>query len=530
MVAQVVETSDDVDPDRKIDLARRFQEAGDYDAIVLELPQLWVIPDPEFSARTASIGLYPRSYWMGFFTCWGKVTQAEIFFRTVERKCDEPMVHVVVQYHDPSCMKMCFTFLHDRYLAHPKLELGVRPSRCRLIMCQDFKAKAAVKSKAVKAAARSGAGAKAKPKAGPKPAVAKKAPKSAALRQLAPATPGSAASAASAAAAAAGQGKQMSAPMTPLLAPMTPFPKQRGNRQGPPLPDTPQTPVDRALTPAEAMHGLSGRQLEAFQMVMSRMERLEKENQELMQILLQMQALLQQQQQRNARLTQAAGFQASGHDQDQHLPPQLGVTAPPLLTASLPQPVPLPAAPLLSGTMPGSSPLASAPFPPLPVPGLGPPPPHLSMQVSSPPLPSGGGASASNAPVAESISGVRVDKRKAEVLGQTPVTPGAGAEEVVDTGAPAPWKSQRKRQKRPRGEAGAEGGEGSVGTAGQPLQPAPARRAPPPAPPVPQAPGSPVLAPPSPASAAKSRPGVLRKPGQPQGASLAAYNQALLGV
>merc|ERR1719453_1874739 len=59
---------------------------------------------------------------------------------------------------------------------------------------------------------------------------------------------------------------------------------------------------DKPLTPAEVMDSLSGKQLEVFQMVMTRMEKLEKENQELMQILLQMQGLLQQQQQRNARL------------------------------------------------------------------------------------------------------------------------------------------------------------------------------------------------------------------------------------
>merc|ERR1719386_270686 len=53
----------------------------------------------------------------------------------------------------------------------------------------------------------------------------------------------------------------------------------------------------RALAPAEVMDQMSGRQLEVFQMVMKRMERLEKENQELMQILIQMQGLLQQQQQ-----------------------------------------------------------------------------------------------------------------------------------------------------------------------------------------------------------------------------------------
>ncbi|CAE7630958.1 unnamed protein product [Symbiodinium necroappetens] len=58
------------------------------------------------------------------------------------------------------------------------------------------------------------------------------------------------------------------------------------------------------------MKGLSGRQLEAFQMVMSRMERLERENQELMQLLIQMQGLLQQTQQRNAQLVGQARAEA----------------------------------------------------------------------------------------------------------------------------------------------------------------------------------------------------------------------------
>merc|ERR1712232_1190760 len=81
------------------------------------------------------------------------------------------------------------------------------------------------------------------------------------------------------------------------------------------------------MSPAEAMNGLAGSQLEAFQMVMTRMERLERENQELMQILLQMQGLLQQQQQRNARLQQlvSSAGQAGAVQMD------------PVLAAAMPQ-------------------------------------------------------------------------------------------------------------------------------------------------------------------------------------------------
>lgn len=268
------------------------------------------------------------------------------------------------------------------------------------------------------------------------------------------------------------------------------------------------------------------------------MERLEKENQELMTILLQMQALLQQQQQRNASLTQAVGFQASGNDQAVHAAPLLTP-----LTAAMPHLGGAATTPLLSATLPAGAPLISAPFPPAPLPVPAP----LPAQVPSAQLPLGGSARgiASNAPVESSsgASGVHADKRKAEVLGQefsTPVTPGAAAagpppDEVVNTGEPAPWKSQRKRQKRSRGDAG----EATAGPSAEASQPAvAARRAAPPAPPPPPAPTAPATTSATQASAAKSRPGTHRRPGPPspgpagsaQGPGLAGYHQALLGV
>lgn len=287
VVAQIVgikETCDDFDPLRIMDLAKCFHEGVDNDAIVFELPQLWVIPDPDFRAKTASIGLYPGSYWMGFLRCWGPVDTAEIFFKTVKRPCIEPKVHLVVKYKDRDSLKMCFTFLRDRYLAHPKKELGLRPPWCQLIRFQEF-TNAAGKGKT---GAKTGAKSPAKA-----PAKSAKSAKSAAK------------SAAKSVPKCVDTGK---APQRVETTPMTPMPKADGAPKAKARPVARGTVVAADATPAQAMQSLSGKQLEAFQMVMTRMERLEGENQELMHILLQMQGLLQQQQQR--------GVPQAGQNQD----------------------------------------------------------------------------------------------------------------------------------------------------------------------------------------------------------------------
>lgn len=419
----VTETSDDVDPERISALADVFREAGDKaDAILFEFPVVWIIKDPDFKAKSASIGLYPGSYWMGFLKSWGAIAQAEIFFRTVQRESHESLLHLAVQFAQPASFKMCYTFLHNRYLAHPNLDNGVRPPWCRLINFQDFKEKACgtpkesvrkavAKASAAKASIAKAAIAKAPiAKAAKSSAVGPKAvTKAKAPRTLAPAAPGTAAEAAAVAAAAAAalkaRAKKANAAWEP--APMTPLPKATSSTS-PRLQPTkvgtaPATPApvfgaDGPLpSPAEVMEGLSGRQLEVFKMVMSRMERLEKENQELMQILLQMQGLLQQQQQRNKRLTQVAGLVSSGAaDQENLQQVSAGVAG---LLATAPQ-------------MRQAQPLGLAPN--LQAPPLHPPPVTLPQ------------------------------KRKAETSENRDTSPGPDGEA-------APWKAQRRRLKRPKG-------------------------------------------------------------------------------
>merc|ERR1719203_1576130 len=101
---------------------------------------------------------------MGFLKSWGPVKTAEVFFRTAPTLAGEPRVHLVVKYRDRETMKMCFTFLYNRYLVHPKQENELRPPFCYLATFQEFKDKATDK----KPGAKSASAAKARPKgAGP---------------------------------------------------------------------------------------------------------------------------------------------------------------------------------------------------------------------------------------------------------------------------------------------------------------------------------------------------------------------------
>lgn len=226
-------------------------------------------------------------------------------------------------------------------------------------------------------------------------------------------------------------------------------------------------------------------------MVMTRMERLERENQELMQILLQMQVLLQEQQQRNARLNTPQ----SNMLQMQQPPVQLGMPMqqqPPFGAALSPM-MPL---------LPGQSPLlppAAAPqlgfpigaaqqmpaiapaFPPsvpqmagtTPMPAIVAAPPPKS--TSAPALPQGTQQSqkrkAPSAPdAARSVGGALTGAPKPAVASNVlqayehmfpakSAADGLAADSAAADGENAPWKSQRKRQRRtPRGGARETGG------------------------------------------------------------------------
>lgn len=69
---------------------------------------------------------------MGFLKAWGPVQVAEVFFRK-QAEGREATVSVAVQYREREHLKMCFTFLYERYLVHPKQKNALRQPWCRLV-------------------------------------------------------------------------------------------------------------------------------------------------------------------------------------------------------------------------------------------------------------------------------------------------------------------------------------------------------------------------------------------------------------
>lgn len=252
------------------------------------------------------------------------------------------------------------------------------------------------------------------------------------------------------------------------------------------------------------MHELTGKQLEAFQMVMSRMERLERENQELMQILLQMQGLLQQQQQRNVRLSQIASKPNGGADvalaaqatarqtsQVSLRPPVIPGGPPSQFAAPAVAPVPhsgqrqMQAAAMLRMPAPATAapprqqvhgvPLQVATAPPqslttpaTPAPASSgvargekrraPPPTGGPPGAFAPPTPGG-----CQTPVTPATLGTTPPAGLGPVApaAMAPVTPWAGEGDDQD-GEEAPWKCQRRRPRRTRADDGDAGGEGDA--------------------------------------------------------------------
>jgi len=82
----------------------------------------------------------------------------------VTYKSNEPMVHLLLKYKDENSLRMCYTFLHERYLLHPKIRNDLRQPWCRIVSFQEFRGKALGGPKSAKSAPK----AKSKPKPGPK--------------------------------------------------------------------------------------------------------------------------------------------------------------------------------------------------------------------------------------------------------------------------------------------------------------------------------------------------------------------------
>mmetsp|Transcript_34916 Transcript_34916/g.110946 ORF Transcript_34916/g.110946 Transcript_34916/m.110946 type:complete len:218 (+) Transcript_34916:2-655(+) len=197
------------------------------------------------------------------------------------------------------------------------------------------------------------------------------------------------------------------------------------------------------------------------------MERLQRENQELMQILLQMQGLLQQQQRRNARLTQLAGYSGAPAAEPAQATAQRQQWAQPGQQMGSGQPGQQPpVAQRLQDPVPAVAPAANAAGG---MPGL--PPPQLPPQQRPPATAQVPAAAALDS--APQVAVVRHgEKRKVaarsfaggRLHAVAPKAGGSAPEGATGDGEgdEAPWKRQRRRPRRPpRTGAGGAKGDGT---------------------------------------------------------------------
>ncbi|KAF4754349.1 26S protease regulatory subunit 7, partial [Perkinsus olseni] len=78
-VLYIEDTVKDQDESRRSSLQKMVMDPT-VDGIVVSLPQLWIIPDPQFTPKSSSLPLYPGSYWLKFLGLFGSVQSSTLLF------------------------------------------------------------------------------------------------------------------------------------------------------------------------------------------------------------------------------------------------------------------------------------------------------------------------------------------------------------------------------------------------------------------------------------------------------------------
>ena len=126
VVSHVFDTSDDEDVVRRKEISSALSADTSCDAIQVCVPQHWIIPDPEFKPKSATISVYSSSLWLLFFrNTWGAVTGSTVCFRSNFAN-QLGMISLVVKFKDHKALRQALLFLHRRYLIHPREGLGMR--------------------------------------------------------------------------------------------------------------------------------------------------------------------------------------------------------------------------------------------------------------------------------------------------------------------------------------------------------------------------------------------------------------------
>lgn len=129
-VESIIDTADDEASDRRKKVAEIVNADPNADSVYVTLPQTWVIPDADFRPRTATLPLYPGSFWLQFFkSCWGLVTGATIVFG----QDGQNNVGLAVRFKEIKAARQCVLTLVDRYLVHHKEGLGMKMPRVKLV-------------------------------------------------------------------------------------------------------------------------------------------------------------------------------------------------------------------------------------------------------------------------------------------------------------------------------------------------------------------------------------------------------------
>merc|ERR1712232_919643 len=95
-IVGALDICDDEDPGRLDEISCRFSKPQQCDSLVLNLPQRWVVCDPNFKPKCRSMRLFPGSLMMTFFRYWGRVESAQILFGSAHSA--ESSVRLLVKF------------------------------------------------------------------------------------------------------------------------------------------------------------------------------------------------------------------------------------------------------------------------------------------------------------------------------------------------------------------------------------------------------------------------------------------------
>ncbi|KAF4693783.1 26S protease regulatory subunit 7 [Perkinsus olseni] len=117
-VLYIEDTVKDQDESRRGSLQKMVMDPT-VDGIVVSLPQLWIIPDPQFTPKSSSLPLYPGSYWLRFLGLFGSVQSSTLLFTEPQSEA-MGLTAICVKFRDHKAIRQALLVLYNRYLLHPK--------------------------------------------------------------------------------------------------------------------------------------------------------------------------------------------------------------------------------------------------------------------------------------------------------------------------------------------------------------------------------------------------------------------------